>query len=127
MLSGEDRFWAHRAIFLADNTRPVHGPRQAATSVHKSGSQSDRTSLGKLTFAEFLLQTYGADCGGGANVGAGDAIKLAATGANAKIKNGTPQSFQSAFQAGWMNYVGGANSHALTAFQTATEKIGFCQ
>jgi len=60
-------------------------------------------------------------------MGAGDAIKLAATGADAKIEDGAPQPFQSAFQAGGMNYVGGANSHALTAFETATEKIRFCQ
>jgi hypothetical protein len=59
-------------------------------------------------------------------MGAGDAIKLAATGADAKIEDGAPQPFQSAFQAGGMNYVGRANSHALTTLKTAAEKIRLC-
>jgi hypothetical protein len=126
ILSGEDRFWAHRAIFLADNTRPVHGPGQTAASVYKRCSQSDWPSLDKLTFSEFLFQSYRTDCSGGADVGTGDTIKLAATGADAKIENGAPQSFQSTFQAGGMNYVGWANSHALAAFKTASEKIRLC-
>lgn len=122
ILSGKDCFGAYGAIFLANNTRPVHGPGQTATPVNKGGSQFDWTNLGKLTFSEFFFQGDWADGSGGADMGTGDTIKLAATGADAKIEDGAPQPLQSAFQAGGVDYVGGANSHALTAFNTTTEK-----
>jgi len=60
-------------------------------------------------------------------MGAGVAIKLATTGAATNIEDGAPPPVQSAFEAGEMNYVGRANSQALAAFKTATEKIRFCQ
>ena len=79
--------------------------------------------MGIFPFSLFLVQTDRFNGGSGTDMGTGDAIELAATGADAKIEDGAPQSFQSTFQTGGMNYIGGANSHALTAFEAATEKV----
>jgi len=43
VLSGKYSLRAHRAVFLADDARSVHGPRQTAASVNKRRSQPDGT------------------------------------------------------------------------------------
>ncbi len=68
MFSGKDCLRAHRAVLLADNTWPVHGPWQTATPINKSRSQADRTRLGVFFSTKFFFQGYRPDCRAGTDV-----------------------------------------------------------
>ena len=78
---------ADRAIFLADDTGPVHGPGQAAAPVHKSGADFDGALIGKRRSAQPFIQAERSDGRRGAKIATGNAIELAAAGSHAKIQN----------------------------------------
>ena len=118
-LPGSDCLGADRAILLADNAGPVHGPRQTAAPVHESGSDFDRPQIGEAVSAQSFVQTDGPDGRRRTQMATGNTIKLTAAGTDAEIKGWGPQPFNSALQAGRMNDVGRANAHALAALDAA--------
>ena len=112
---GADGLGADRAIFLADNAGPVHGPRQATTAVDEGGSDLDRPLIGEPFAAQTFIQADGPDGRRRAQMAAGNTVKLATAGADAKIEGRGPQAFESALQTGRMNDIGGTDPHTLAA------------
>ena len=118
-LPGSDCFGTDRAVFLADNTGSIHGPGQATASVDKSRSDFYGSLSGKAVSPLPFVQTDGPDGRRRAQMATGNTIKLTPAGADTKIKSRRPQPFNTTPQAGRMNHVSRANTHALTALDTA--------
>ena len=118
-LAREDRFGADRAIFLTDDTGPVHGPGQAAAAIDKGGADFYGSLIGILVDSLPLCEADGSNRSGGAKISAGNAIVLTPAGADSKIEQGCPQAFQAGCQPGRVDHVGRADAHALAAFYTA--------
>ena len=115
-LPGKDCLWADGTIFLTDDARPVHGPGQAAAAVDKSSADFYRALLIIPADSLAFLEADGTNCRGRTKIAAGDAIVLAAAGADSKIEYRRPQAFQAGCQPCRMDHIGRADAHALAAF-----------
>ena len=118
-LPGKDGLGADRAIFLTDDTRPVHGPGQAAAAVDKCGADFYGALFNMPAEPLAFLETDGSNRRGRAKMAAGDTVVLAPAGADSKIEHRCPQAFQAGCQSGRVDHVGRADAHALAAFYTA--------
>ena len=118
-LAGENRLRANRAIFLTDDARSIHSPGQAPAAVDKGSSDFYRALFNILAQALALLKADGPDGSCRAKMATGDAIVLTTAGADSKVEHRCPQAFQSGRQPGRVDYIGGADPHALPAFYAA--------
>ncbi len=118
-LPGKDGLRADRAIFLTDDTRPVHGPGQAAAAVDKGGADFYGALFNMPAESLAFLEADGPYRRGRAKMAAGDAVVLASAGADSKIEHRCPQAFQAGCQPGRVDDIGRADAHALAAFYTA--------
>ena len=80
-----NRFGRHGTVFLTNNARGVHGPRQAAGAIHKRGSHTDGSFFRKFSKPQFFRKRNGTDGGSGANEAASSAVELATACAGAEI------------------------------------------
>lgn len=119
LLPGRDCFRADRAIFLTDDTRPVHGPGQAAAAVDKGSADCYRALFNILADSLAFLETDGTNCSSRTKMAAGDAVVLTPAAADSKIEHGCPQAFQAGCQSGRVDHIGRADAHALAAFYAA--------
>ena len=118
-LAGKNCLGADRAIFLADDARPVHGPGQAAAAVDKGCPNYYRALLNILAQPLAFFETDGPNGSCRAKIATGDAIVLAPAGADTKIEHRCPQAFQAGRKPGRVDYIGRADAHTLAAFYTA--------
>eukprot|EP01022_Parablepharisma_sp_SALTPOND_P017779 TRINITY_DN28915_c0_g3_i1.p1 TRINITY_DN28915_c0_g3~~TRINITY_DN28915_c0_g3_i1.p1 ORF type:complete len:896 (-),score=279.40 TRINITY_DN28915_c0_g3_i1:1251-3938(-) len=124
---GEDGLGAHRAVLLAHDARPVHGPGQTAPPVHKGHAQTDGPRGCELALPQLLGQADGPDGRAGADVRAGHAAGLATAGADGHVEHRGPHGLQAEGRPGRLQHAGGADPHALAAAQTAAQELAFRQ
>ena len=86
----EDRLRADRAIFLTDDTGPVHGPGQATAAIDKRGPDFYGPLFGIPLDSLPLLEADGANSSGRAKITAGDTVVLTPAGADSKIERRCP-------------------------------------
>ena len=84
-LPGKDGFRADRAIFLTDDTRPVHGPGQAAAAVDKGGADCYGALFSILSDSLAFLEADGTNCSSRTKMAAGDTVVLTPAAADSKI------------------------------------------
>jgi hypothetical protein len=125
LFSRKDRFGAHRTIFLAHDTGPVHGPRKTPPPIHEGRSQADRSHRSEAVFPVLFIQGNWSDGGSGAKMPAGDTVVLAPTCAGAKIQNRRPEAFYPRLEKGRVDNIRRTDSHALAALDAALEEIFF--
>lgn len=118
-LPGKDGFRADRAIFLTDNTRPVHGPGQAAAAVDKGSADCYGALFSMPADPLAFLEADGPNRSRGAEMAAGDTVVLTPAGADSEIEHRCPQAFQAGCQPGRVNHIGRADAHTLAAFYAA--------
>ena len=85
MFPRKDRLGTHRTGFLADDAGFVHGPGKASAPVHESGPQPDGAGLGEIVFSLFFVHGDGPYGGCGTDMSAGNAVVLAAAGADPEV------------------------------------------
>ena len=118
-LPGKDGFRADRAIFLTDNTRPVHGPGQAAAAVDKGSADCYGALFSMPADPLAFLEADGPNCSCRAKMAAGDTVVLTPAAADSEIEHRCPQAFQAGCQPGRVDHIGRADAHTLAAFYTA--------
>ena len=118
-LARKDRLGTDRAIFLAHDARPVHGPGQAATAVDKCRTDFYGSLISMAPDPLAFFEAEGSDRSGGAKMAAGDTVVLTSAGADSKIEHRCPQAFQAGCQSGRVDHIGRADAHALAAFYAA--------
>jgi hypothetical protein len=126
-LSHKYRFRAYGTVLLANDARLVHCPWKTASGIDKSRSYPYRSSMCEIIPTPLFIQAQRADCSRGADKAAGYAVWLAAAGANSKIQDGSPQALDPGFHARRLDDVGGADAHALSAFEAAAKEISLGQ
>ena len=118
-LPGKNGFRADRTIFLADDTRPVHGPGQASAAVDKGSADFYGALFNKPVEPLAFLEADGSNRSCRTKMAAGDTVMLTPAGADSEIEHRCPQAFQAGCQPGRVDHIGRADAHALAAFYTA--------
>ena len=118
-LPGKDGFRTDRAIFLTDDTRPVHGPGQATAAVDKGSADFYGALFNMPTESMAFLYADGSNCRCRAKMAAGDTVVLTPAGADSKIEHRCPQALQTGCHPGRVDDIGRADAHALAAFYAA--------
>jgi hypothetical protein len=94
VLTGHNGFGAYGTVFLTDDARAVHGPRQTSSTVHKGGSKSYGPPALEAVPAESFVEGNGSYGGRGAEVSARNAAGLTAACANPKVQDRRPEAFE---------------------------------
>src|ERR1035437_4565154 len=113
------------AVFLADDAWPLHGPGQAAATIDVGEADAHRALRGVVAGPELFLERERPDSGRRARLAAGDAVELAAAGANAVVEDRRPDGLPAVRETRGLEHVGRADAHAFAALEAAREKLLF--
>ena len=117
----EDGLGRNRADFLADNTRGIHAPGQAAAMIVKCRAHPHGTLRGEVADSRLFFDRDPLDCSGRANLSTKRAVEFAI--ADLHVHDRRPDPLDPGSEDRGLKNIGRADADALVALDAAVEKF----
>ena len=120
-LPGENGLWGGGTDFLANHAGDIHSPGQASAPIVERYACFNRAWFGEFSYTKLLSNRNFLNGSCRADLTAESAVEF--TVAHPHVHNRCPDPFDSSFEHGRLQHVGGTDPNALIAFDTAFQKF----